>query len=122
MLYSRSYRPSIFICLFAVGCPGLCRCTRAFSSWSRQGLLFHFGTRASHCGFCCRAQLSERAGFSSWGSQALEHWLSGCHAWASLFHNMWALPRPGIKPVPSALAGRLLTVDRQGSPGYLFYI
>ena len=49
----------------------------------------------------------EHAGFSC-GSQALEYKLnSGTRAQPP--HGMWNVPRPGIKPVSPALAGRFLT-------------
>ena len=50
----------------------------AFSSCGEQGLLFSGCEGASHCGgfSCCRAQTLGHVGFSSYGSQALEHRLS----------------------------------------------
>ena len=53
------------------------------------------------------------AGSNRCGTRALEHRLSGC-AWAQLLCGKGNLPRPGIKPVSSALAGRFLTT---GPPG-----
>ena len=53
-------------------------------------------------------------GFSSCGSQALEHRLSSCGARAWLLHGMWDLPRPGLEPCPPALAGRFLTTLPSG--------
>ena len=55
--------------------------------------------RASHgCSFsCCEARALWHSGFSS------------CAAWAELLQSTWDLPRPGIKPVSPALAGRFLT-------------
>ena len=35
--------------------------------------------------------------------------LSNCGSWASLLRGMWDLPRPGLKPVSPALAGRFST-------------
>ena len=46
-------------------------------------------------------------GFSGCGSWALEHSLSSCGTWASLFCNMWDLPGSGIKPMSPAWAGFL---------------
>ena len=70
---------------------------------------------------CCRAwNLGPWAsvvavfGLSSYNSQALEHRLSGCGAQALLFCSMWDLPRPGIKPMCPALAGRFLTTRPPG--------
>ena len=39
---------------------------------------------------------------------------SSCGPWAQLPHGMWDLPRPGIEPVASALAGRFLTTGPLG--------
>ena len=47
-------------------------------------------------------------GFSLQGSQALEHRLNRCGTGASLLLGTWDLPRPGIKPMSPALAGRFL--------------
>ena len=46
--------------------------------------------------------------YRSCGSWALEHRLSSCGAQALLLCGMWNLPRPGIKPMSPALAGRSL--------------
>ena len=48
---------------------------------------------------------SRHAGFGSCGSRALEHRLNSCGTRASFLCGMWDLPRPGFKPVSSALAG-----------------
>ena len=47
---------NLFVYLLAV--LGLCCCVEAFSSCGEQGLLFHCGARASHCGgfSCCGAR------------------------------------------------------------------
>ena len=56
-------------------------------------------------------------GLSSCSSQALEHWLGICGAWASLLCSMWYLPRSGIEPVSPALAGGFfLTTAPLGKP------
>ena len=66
---------------------------------------------------------SRHAGFSSCGSRALERRVSSCGAQALLPHGMWDLPRPGIKPVSPALAGRFLTTVPPGKSQFcLFYI
>ena len=57
-----------------------------------------------------------RTGFSSCGSQALEHRLSSCDAQASLLCSMWYLPRPGLEPMSPALAGRFSTTAPPGKP------
>ena len=59
-------------------------------------------------------------GFSSCSSQALEHRLSSCGAWAKLLHGMWDLPGPGIEPVSPALVGGLFTIEAPGEPSLLF--
>ena len=51
---------------------------------------------------------------SSYNSQALEHRLSSCGAWAQLLCNMWDLPAPGIEPVSLALTGGFSTTDPPG--------
>ena len=43
-----------------------------------------------------------------------EHRLSICGTWAELLQGMWDLPRPGIKPVFPALAGRFLSTVLAG--------
>ena len=56
-----------------------------------------------------RSTGSMHVGFSSCGSQALEHRLSSCGPRAQLLRGMWDPPRPGLKPVSPALAGGFLT-------------
>ena len=51
----------------------------------------------------CGLQALERS-FSSWGAQAY------------LLYSMWNIPRPGIKPVSPALAGRFLSIALPGKP------
>ena len=62
------------------GCAGSSLLCRAFSCCREQGLLSSCGAQASHCGgsSCCRAQALGLKGFSSCGSQALEHRLNRC--------------------------------------------
>ena len=57
---------------------------------------------------------SRHAGFSSYGSQALEHRLSRVRA--QFLHGIWDLPGPGLKPVSPALAGGFLTTAPPGKP------
>ena len=52
-----------------------------------------------------------RGGCGSW---ALEHRLSTCGAW--LFHGVWNLLRPGVKPMSPALAGGFFTTKPPGKP------
>ena len=42
--------------------------------------------------------------------------LSNCGSRAQLLRGMWDLPRPGLEPVSSALAGRLSTTAPPGKP------
>ena len=46
-----------------------------------------------------RSTGSRHTGFSSCGSQPLEHRLSSCGAQTQLLHGMWDPPGPGIEPV-----------------------
>ena len=45
-----------------------------------------------------------------------EHRLSSCGARAKLLHSMWDLPKPGLKPMSLALAGRFSTTAPPGKP------
>ena len=49
-----------------------------------------------------------------WASVVEAHGLSGCGSRASLLRGMWDLPRPGIEPVPPALAGGFSTTAPPG--------
>ena len=44
--------------------------------------------------------------------------LSSCGSRAQLLSGMWDLPRPGLKPVSPALAGRFSTTAPPGKPLY----
>ena len=59
---------------------------------------------------------SRHMGFSSCGSQDLEHRLSSCGAWGYLLCGLWDLPRPGLELVSPALAGRFSTTAPPGKP------
>ena len=61
--------------------------------------------------FCCGAQILGRMGFSSCSSRTLEHRLDSCGTRAQLLQIIWGLPRSGIEPVFSALAGRFFTTE-----------
>ena len=113
----------LFIYLFIFGCIGSSLLHVGFLQLQRMGATLSCGAQASHCGgfLCCGAQaLGARAsvfvacGLSSCGSRALQHRLSSCGARAQLLHGMWDLPRPGIKPLPPALAGGFLTTVPPG--------
>ena len=86
-----------FIYLF-LAVLGLRFCARAFSSCGEQGPLF----------IAARGPLTVAA------SLVAEHRLqtcrlSSCGSRAQLLRGMWDPPRPGLKPVSPALAGRLST-------------
>ena len=65
---------------------------------------------------------SRHSGFSSCGSQALEHRLGSCGARAQLLRGMWDLPGPGIEPVSPALAGRFISTVPPGRPMDFIFI
>ena len=46
--------------------------------------------------------------------------LSSCGSRAQLLRGMWDLPRPGLKPVSPALAGRFSTTAPPGKPVFYF--
>ena len=84
---------------------------RLFSSCGEQGLLCNCRAWASHpSGFsCCGARALGCMGFSSCGSQILEHGLH-CSAECGGLHGS------GIKPVSLALADGLFTTEPPGKP------
>ena len=88
---------------------GLRFCARAYSSCSKWGPLF-----IAVCG-----PLTVVA------SLVVEHRLqmrrlSNCGSRAQLLCGMWDLPRPGLEPVSTALAGRFSTTAPPGKPEYAF--
>ena len=83
-----------------IGCVGFSVAVRGLSLVAVSG-----GYSSLPCkGFSLRWLLllrntgSRRTGFSSCGSQALEHRLSSCGTWALLHRGMWDLP--GSNPCP----------------------
>ena len=69
----------------------------------------------------CREQASHRCCllFQRTGSRCMG--FSSCITWAQkLWHGMWNLPGPGIKPMSLALAG--CPLHHQGSPGFCFHM
>ena len=66
-----------------------------------------------------RASVVVVHGLSSCGLWGLERRLSSCGTWASLLHDMWDLPGPGIEPVSPALAGGFLTTVPPGKSLFL---
>ena len=84
---------------------GLRLCVRAFSSLGKWGPLF-----ITVCGPLIIA-----------ASLVAEHRLqtrrlSNCSSSAQLLRGMWHPPRPGLKPVSPASAGRLSTTAPPGKP------
>ena len=94
----------LFIYLF-MAVLGLHFCARASSSCGERGPLF----------IAVRGPLTVAA------SLVAEHRLqtrrlSRCGSQAQLLRGMWDLPRPGLKPVSPALAGRFSTTAPPGKP------
>ena len=90
---------------------GLRFCARAFSSCGKRGPLF----------------IAMRGSLTVAASLVAEHRLqmrrlSSCGSRAQLLRGMWDLPRPGLKPVSPALAGRFSTTAPPGKPqtSYIF--
>ena len=88
---------------------GLRCCARAFSSCGKRGPLF----------IAVRGPLTDAA------SPIAEHRLqtrrlSSCGSRAQPLCGMWDLPRPGLKPMCPALAGRFSTTAPPGKPSYYF--
>ena len=84
---------------------GLRFCARAFSSCGKRGPLF----------------IAVRGPLTIAASLVAEHRLqtrrlSSCGSRVQLLRGMWDLPRPGLEPVSSALAGRLSTTAPPGKP------
>ena len=89
---------------------GLRFCARAFSSCGKWGPLFIAVRGPLTIAACLVAEhrLQTRR-------------LSNCGSRAQLLRGMWDLPRPGLKPVFPALAGRFPTTAPSGKPAYVFY-
>ena len=106
----------LFIYLFIFGCIGSLLLHAGFLQLRQAGATL----RCSCVSFSSRWLLllwsmgSRHTGFSTCGSQALEHRLSSCGAQAYLLHGIWDLPGPGIEPVSPAMAGRFLTTAPTG--------
>ena len=86
---------------------GLRFCARAFSSCGKRGPLF----------------IAVRRPLTIAASLVVEHRfqmrrLSNCGSWAQLLCGMWDLPRPGLEPVSSALAGGFSTTAPPGKPDF----
>ena len=94
----------LFIYLF-LAVLGLRFCARAFSSCGKRGPLF----------IAVRGPLTIVASFVA-EHRLQTHRLSSCGSRAQLLCGMWDLPRPGLKPVSPALAGRFSTTTPPGKP------
>ena len=84
---------------------GLRFCPRALSSCGKRGPLF----------------IAVRGPLTITVSPVAEHRLqtrrlSNCGSRAQPLRGMWDLPRPGLKPMSPALAGRLSTTAPPGKP------
>ena len=119
-----------FIYFLFLAALGLSCCMRAFSSYSKQGLLFVVvrGLHIAVASLCCGAwALGEWASvlvalrLHSCALRALERRLSNCGSWALLLHGMWDLPGPGLEPVPPVLSGRFLTTVPPGKSFHSFF-
>ena len=80
-------------------------CARASSSCGERGLLFIVmcGPLTIAASLVAEHRLQTRR-------------LSSCGSRAQLLRSMWDLPRPGLKPVSPALAGRFSTTAPPGKP------
>ena len=95
----------LFIHLFIFGLLGLRFCVRAFSSCGEWGPLFIavHGPLTIAASLVAEHRLQTRR-------------LSSCGSWAQLLRGMWDVPRPGLEPVSTALAGRFSTTAPPGKP------
>ena len=86
-------------------------CARAFSSCGKRGPLF----------------IAVRGPLTLAASLVAEHRfqmrrLSNCGSRAQLLHGMWDPPRPGLKPMSPALAGRFSTTAPPGKPMMVLFL
>ena len=89
---------------------GLRFCARAFSSCGEWGPLF----------------IAVRGPLTIAASLVAEHRLqtlrlSSRGSWVQLLRGMWDLHRPGLEPMPPALAGRLSTTAPPGKPPSVYF-
>ena len=89
---------------------GLRFCARAFSSCSKWRPLF----------ITVRGPLTIAASLVA-EHRLQTHRLSSCGSRAQLLRGMWDLPRPGLKPVSAALAGRFSPTAPPGKPPCLIH-
>ena len=88
---------------------GLRFCARTFCSCGERGPLFIA---------VCRPLIVVASFVAEHRLQT--HRLSSCGSRAQLLRSMWDLPRPGLKPVSPALAGRFSTTAPPGKPSLFF--
>ena len=84
---------------------GLCFCARAFSSCGKRGPLF----------IAARGPLTVAASLVAEHRLQMRR-LSSCGSRAQLLRGMWDPPRPGLKPMSPAVAGRFSTTVPPGKP------
>ena len=84
---------------------GLRFCARAFSSCGERGPLF----------IAVRGPLTIAASLAA-EHKLQTHRLSNCGSRAQLLRGTCDLPRPGLKPMSPALAGRFSTTAPPGKP------
>ena len=90
--------------------------SRGYSLVLVQGLLIVVASLVEHRLQNVPASVGAVQGLSGCSSWALKHRLNSCGAWAQLICNMCDLPRPGIDPMSSALAGGFFTTEPPGKP------
>ena len=88
---------------------GLRFCARVFSSCGKRGPLFI----TVHEPLTIAASLVAEHRLQT-------HRLRNCGSRAQLLRGMWDLPRPGLKPVSHALAGRFSTTAPPGKPYFKY--
>ena len=90
---------------------------QTFSIRSEQGLLFLVvWVLVNAVASLVLEHRLQSTGISIDSLQALEHRLSSYGSQAQLLCDMWDLPRPGLEPVLTALAGRFLSSLPPGKP------
>ena len=104
---------------FIFGCVGSSVRARAFSSCGKRGPLFIAVRR--------RLFIAVRGPFTIAAPPVAGHRLqtrrlSSCGSRAQSLRGMWDPPRPGLKPVSPALAGRLSTTAPPGKPCFMVLI
>ena len=104
-------------CVFIYICAGSSLLCGLFSSCGEWGLLF-VSVQKLLIGLDSPA--AEHGLQGRQASAAEVRGLNSCGTQAQSLHIMWDLPRPGIKLVSPALAGRFFTTEQQGSLPFCF--